>query len=117
MTAEVIAIPCVRKVTVPWLRRHEREAHLREMAWHVTVGTPPPDFMIRVAVTALAHESLRGLRAMQAWHKFIGEERRVLAVEAGDPYWDDLQPGLAEADRDNALRVLLDGSKTRGGLT
>jgi hypothetical protein len=110
-TATVLAFPGTRTITVPVLSRGERKAELENLAEDITLGVALSPFVIWLATESCAHPSLAGDALEKAWGDFIGEELRWLAVQAGEPYWTDLEPGLAKADRDNALAVLLDGHR------
>ena len=110
-TADVIALPSIRGIAVPSLSRDQRQAELVQLCWDVTVGTAPTPFVLRVAVAALAHESLRGLAADKAWRDYIGAENGFLDYEVDDTNFRGMDPGQARADRDDALRFLLDGAR------
>ena len=110
-TADVITLPVIRPIAVPSLSRDQRQAELVQLCWDVTVGTAPTPFVLRVAVAALAHESLRGIAADKAWRDYIGAENGFLDYEVDDTNFRGMDPGQARADRDDALRFLLDGAR------
>lgn len=110
MTATVIALPSFRRIVIPELNREERLEHLWRLAEQVTLETTPEDFTLRLLVAALSHESLRGLASMRAWTAFIREQNNYLDCLADDTNSRDMDPGQAKADRDDALRFLLDGA-------
>lgn len=113
MTAEVIALPSLRAIAVPALSRDQRQAELVQLCWQVTVDSPPTPLVIRVAVQALAHESLKGLVAEKAWRDYVDAENQFLDCETGESWLWTPDPGQAKADRDDALNYLLDGTTTR----
>jgi len=111
MTAAVIPLPARRVITTPALSREERKAALEQLAWDHVVGVAPSPLVTGLVVSTCACESLTA--AMDAWKDYLAECERVRGVEAGDPFWADLEPQLAQADRDEALRYLLDGDRPK----
>lgn len=121
MTATITALrkPLpTRLLALPMLPREDRAAALAELAAEHVTGTRPHPARTEAEVRVFAHPSLSGEAALRAWEDYVGEEHRVQAVEAGEPFWRDLEPGLAQQDRDAALADLLDGTSTyHGGRT
>jgi hypothetical protein len=81
----------------------------------MTIGVPPSVTALSVLVAAYASGQLRPAEASAGFEAYLSEYRRWQAVEAGEPEWRDLEPGLAEADLAAALNDLLDGTDTYRG--
>jgi hypothetical protein len=120
MSATVTAIradlpPVTRLIPVTELDRGKRLKALVELAADHLIGVPPSAVRTEVEVRMLAHWTLTPARAMEAWRDFLAEEDDLNAVEANEPEFRDLQPGLKQQDRDAALSDLLDGTTTYHG--
>lgn len=111
MTADVLTLPTTRAITIRALTRDERQEELIHLAWEHEVGVAPSIRRTALVVAACAHESHTGPAAVAAWETYRAEYGRALSVALGEPEWADLQPGLAEADMNEALRCLLDGGE------
>jgi hypothetical protein len=105
-------LPFARTITVPNLSRERRRTEIERLSEDYLFGIPPSPAAVRVLLAAFA-AGRPDLEAM--WGDFIGEARRVQAVEAGDEEYRDLQPGLASQDYEAALNDLLDGTTTYHG--
>lgn len=111
----VTALHPTRVITVPALSRARRRTELERMVEDATIGVPPSATAMSVLLSAYASERLSGTEADAKWGDLISEARRLQAVEAGEPEWADLQPGLAEADYAAALNDLIDGTDSYRG--
>jgi hypothetical protein len=100
---------------MPNLARDERRCLLANLASDCTLGVTPEPAVLSVVVQAFASGSLSPAQAMACWADYLGEVRRVQAIEAGEPEWRDLEPGLAHEDCAAALNDLLDGTNTYRG--
>jgi hypothetical protein len=100
---------------VPLLSRDQRRCLLEELAGDECIGTPHGDAIVTTLLAAFAAEALTPAEAAAKWDAFLGEYRRVQAVEAGDPWFADLQPGLAQEDCAAALDDILDGTNKLTG--
>ena len=113
-TATVTALPQYRQVAMPVVCRDERMGQLIQLAGLVLDGPELPDWLIRREVNVLAHKSLRYMAPMRAWTSYIKAEERFRGWAYDYPSGgeSDLEAGMAEDDRDNALAVLLDGERS-----
>ena len=108
--AEVTELIPPRTLVLPGLSRAAREAELHKLLDAVTVGVPPSEAQVRAAVCYFSSPLLSTGEALALWADVVAECERWTAVEAGEPKWRDLQPGLAEEDFRAAMGDLLDGT-------
>ena len=107
--------PATRLLRTEAAPREDRADELNALAEIVTLGVTPSPRSLRLQVCAWSCDRLMPREVMARWDDFVSEVRRVQAVEAGEPYFRDLQPGLAHADCAAALADLLDGTDTYRG--
>lgn len=100
---------------VPLLSRDERRCLLEGLAQDACLGTPPAEAIVATLLAVFASEALTPVEAQAKWADVLAEYQRWAAVEAGDPYFRDLQPGLAAADLACAINDLTDGTTTLTG--
>lgn len=104
---------CLR--AVPLLSRDERRRLLEALAEDTCTGTPPGPEVTAILLAALASEALAPAEAAAKWGDVLAEYGRWAAYEAGEPYWRDLEPGLAAADLGCAINDITDGTNTLTG--
>lgn len=104
-----------RLLHFPMLARDVREKALEQLADVHLNGCPPLPALTELQVRALSSPRLSAEQAMAAWRDLLAEEDRWRAVQANEPDFRDVEPRMAEADRDAALADLLDGTSAYHG--
>lgn len=113
MTATVTAIrapQATRLVPLPLLSRAQRRTELERLSEECTIGVPPSEAAQNILAAAFAHPSLKAADVAQRWADFLGEVRRVQAVEANEPDFRDVSPQMCHEDCEAALGDLVDGT-------
>lgn len=110
-TATVTPLPGTRLLCVPGLERADRKRELENLAEDVANGIGPSPVLTDVLVRFLAHDSLSGVAASEAFRSWLTQRDRADAAEAGEPDFRDPEPNVARFNADATLRLLLDGGR------